>query len=184
MSKLLFVLLTLATGCTTMASAVRPSQRRIPPDAGIVLGRIGFVARKAMAIQKLQLAARAVPGGDLYWIDASTSGEADRAGSFFVNLPPGHYRLTQWTARAGDREWAGQDVGLSIEVMRGQVVCVGALYVQPRERQILQLDASDEPPAVVRDECDALNDLLRAHAPALSQSALIKVAQPVGRRRS
>ena len=184
MAKLLF-LLAAVTGCTTVASTVPRNLTAIPPDSGIVLGRLGFVAKRKIALQKFRLAAVQVPDGDRYWIHALPGGDSEEeAGSFFVSLPPGHYRLTQWLASAADGEWAGEDVGLSMEVLSGQAVCVGALYVHPRERQIFRLEELQEPPTVVRDECEALGEMLRQRSPSLSRSALVKVAQPVSRRRS
>jgi hypothetical protein len=179
-----FWLSALALGCTSVATSVPPDQKGIPASGGIVMGRLGFVARKKMTADKFQLAAVQVPDGDRYWIHARLDGETDEAGSFFVTLPPGHYRLTQWTATGGNTEWAGEDVGLAIEVMSGEAVCVGALYVHPRERQMFRLEQAEDPPAVVRDECEALGTLLRQRSPALVRAALVKVAQPVSRRRS
>jgi hypothetical protein len=184
MAKLLFVLAALASGCTAVATTVPPDQKSIPASSGIVLGRLGFIARKKMALQKFQLAAVQVPDGDRYWIHARLDGETDEAGSFFVSLPPGHYRLTEWNASAGSTEWAGEDAGLAIEVMPGEAVCVGALYLHPRERQLFRLEQAEEPPALVRDECEALGELLHQRSPALARAALVKVAQPVSRRRS
>jgi hypothetical protein len=184
MAKVLFLLAALATGCTTVAATVPADQKSIPAGSGIVLGRLGFVARKKMNLETFQLAAVQVPDGDLYWIHARLDGESEQAGSFFVSLPPGHYRLTQWNASAGSTAWAGDDAGLAIEVMPGEAVCVGALYLHPRERQMFRLEQADEPPTLVRDECDALGEQLRQRSPSLSRAALVKVAQPVSRRRS
>jgi hypothetical protein len=184
MSKLLLVLAAVAMGCTTVATTVAPDQRSIPAGSGIVLGRLGFVAKKKMNLQSFHLAAVQVPDGDRYWIHARLDGEAEEAGSFFVNLPPGHYRLTEWTASAGSTEWAGEDAGLAIEVMPGEAVCVGALYLHPRERQMFRLEQAEDPPTLVRDECGALGELLHQRSPSLSRAALVKVAQPVSRRRS
>jgi hypothetical protein len=183
--KLLFVLVAV-TGCTAVASTVPRNQRSIPDDSGIVLGRLGFVAKKKMALQKFRLAAVQVPDGARYWIHALPGGDDsnEEAGSFFVSLPPGHYRLTEWLASAAEGEWAGEDVGLAIEVLSGQAVCVGALYVHPRERQMFRLEELQEPPTVVRDECESLGEVLRQRSPSLSRGALVKVAQPVSRRRS
>jgi len=184
MVKLLFVLAAV-TGCTTVASTVPRNQKIIPADSGIVLGRLGFVAKKKIALQKFRLAAVQVPDGARYWIHALPGGDSEEdAGSFFVSLPPGHYRLTEWLASAADGEWAGEDVGLSMEVLSGQAVCVGAMYVHPRERQMFRLEELQEPPTVVRDECEALGEMLRQRSPSLSRGALVKVAQPVSRRRS
>jgi hypothetical protein len=180
----LFLLAALASGCTTVASAVPPDQKTIPDASGLVMGRLGFVTRKKLAPEKFSLAAVQVPDGDRYWIHARLDGEAEEAGSFFVNLPPGHYRLTQWTASAGSTEWAGEDAGLAIEVMPGEAVCVGALYLHPRERQMFRLEQAEDPPTLVRDECGALGELLHQRSPSLSRAALVKVAQPVSRRRS
>jgi hypothetical protein len=184
MVKLLLALAVIATGCTTVATTVAPDQRSIAADSGVIIGRLGFVTRKKIALQRFELAAVQVPDGDRYWIHALPGGESEEPGSFFVTLPPGHYRLTQWLASAADGEWAGEDAGLSIEVVPGQAVCVGALYLHPRERQLFRLEQADEPPTVVRDECDALGELLRQRSPSLSRTALVKVAQPVSRRRS
>jgi hypothetical protein len=184
MAKLLFVLAAVASGCTTVASAVPPDQRNIPSGSGIVVGRLGFVAAKKMALQQFRMAAVSVPDGDRYWIDARTGGEGDEAGTFFVSLPPGHYRLTEWQASASGAQWAGEDAGLSIEVLAQQVVCVGALYLRPRERQVFRLEHGDDPPTLVRDECEALGQALRQRSPSLTRTALVRVAQPVSRRRS
>jgi hypothetical protein len=183
MSKLLFVLAAVATGCTSVATTVTPDQRSVPAGSGIVLGRLGFVASKKMNLRTFQLAAVQVPDGDRYWINARLDGEEDEAGSFFVSLPPGHYRLTQWSASAGSTEWAGEDTGLAIEVMPGEAVCVGALYLHPRERQMFRLEQAEEPPTLVRDECGALDKLLHQRSPSLTRAALVKVAQPVSHRR-
>jgi hypothetical protein len=185
MLKALFVLAAVASGCTTVASSVPRNQRSIPSDSGVVMGRLGFVARKKIALQNFKLAAVQVPDGGRYWIHALPGGDTEEeAGSFFVSLPPGHYRLTEWLASAADGEWAGEDAGLAIEVLPGQAVCVGAMYVHPRERQMFRLEQGQEPPTVVRDECEALGEMLRQRSPSLSRGALVKVAQPVSRRRS
>jgi hypothetical protein len=152
-------------------------------DGGIVVGRLGFVAKKKISLQQFRLAAVQVPDGDRYWIHA-LPGEGDEVGSFFVSLPPGHYRLTEWQASAADGAWAGEDAGLAIEVLAGQAVCVGALYLHPRERQMFRLEQGQEPPTVVRDECEALGEAFRQRSPSLTRAALVKVAQPVSRRRS
>jgi hypothetical protein len=180
----LFLLAALASGCTTVASAVPPDQKTIPDASGLVMGRLGFVTRKKLAPEKFSLAAVQVPDGDRYWIHALPPGDPEEAGSFFVSLPPGHYRLTQWQASAASTEWAGEDTGLAIEVLQGQIVCVGALYLQPREKQLFRLEQAEDPPTLVRDECDVLGELFRQRSPSLSRSALTKVAQPVSRRRS
>jgi hypothetical protein len=185
MVKSLFVLAALVTGCTTVASTVPRNQKSIPDDSGIVMGRLGFVARKKINLQKFRLAAVQVPDGARYWIHALPGGDREEeAGSFFVSLPPGHYRLTEWLASAADGEWAGEDAGLAIEVLPGQAVCVGAMYLHPRERQMFRLEDGQEPPTLVRDECETLGEMLRQRSPSLSRGPLVKVAQPVSRRRS
>jgi hypothetical protein len=178
------LLATLTSGCVSVAATVPRDQASIPDSSGVVVGRLGFVARKKIALQHFQLAAVQVPDGDRYWIHALPGTEDDEPGSFFVSLPPGHYRLTEWQAKAPEGEWGGQDIGLSMEVMPGQAVCVGALYLHPRERQVFNLEKAEDPPAVVRDECEALGEQLRQRSPALSRAALVRVAQPVARRRS
>jgi hypothetical protein len=184
MAKLLFVLAVVASGCgATVASTVPPNQRNIPTDSGIVVGRLGFVARKKIALQQFRMAAVSVPDGDRYWIHALGS-DGEDAGSFFVSLPPGHYRLTEWQARAPEGAWAGEDAGLAIEVLAGQAVCVGALYLHPRERQVMHLEDGQEPPTVVRDECEALGEAFRQRSPSLTRTALVRVAQPVVHRGS
>jgi hypothetical protein len=182
MAKLLFVLAVAAAGCATVASTVPPNQRSIPPDSGIVVGRLGFVARKKIALQQFRMAAVSVPDGDRYWIHAQGA-DGDDAGSFFVSLPPGHYRLTEWQARAPEGQWAGEDAGLAIEVVGGQAVCVGAVYLHARERQF-RLEQAQDPPPVVRDECEALGEAFRLRSPSLTRTALVRVAQPVSHRRS
>jgi hypothetical protein len=179
----LFVLVVVATGCTTVASTVPRNQKTIPDDSGIVVGRLGFVARKQMALKQFRLAAVQVPDGTRYWIHGLPDG-GEEAGSFFVSLPPGHYRLTEWLATAADGEWAGEDAGLAIEVLSGQAVCVGAMYMHPRERQMFRLENGQEPPTLVRDECEALGELFRQRSPSLTRGALVKVAHPVSRRGS
>jgi len=63
-------------------------------------------------------------------------------------------------------------------------VCVGAVYLHPRERQMFRLEQAQDPPPVVRDECEALGELFHQRSPSLSRTALVKVAQPASRRRS
>jgi hypothetical protein len=183
MAKLFFVVAAIS-GCTTVASTVPPDQRSVPADSGIVVGRLGFVARQKIPLQQFRMAAVSIPDGDRYWISARMSGEQEEAGSFFVSLPPGHYRLTEWQATAAEGNWAGEDAGLSIEVLAGQVVCVGALYLHPHERQMFRLEQAQDPPTVVRDECEALGGVFRQRSPSLTRAALIRVAQPVSHRRS
>jgi hypothetical protein len=182
MVKLLFVLAVAASGCATVASTVPPNQRDIPADRGIVVGRLGFVTQKKIALQQFRMAAVSVPDGDRYWIHAQGS-EGEDTGSFFVSLPPGHYRLTEWQASAPQGQWAGQDAGLAIEVLGGQVVCVGALYLHPRERQVFRLESEQEPKTLVRDECEALGETFHQRSPSLTRAS-IRVAQPVSNRRS
>ena len=185
--KLLFALVAVATGCTTVATSVAPNQTSIPDDSGVAFGRLGFVARKKISLRSFELAAVQVPDGDKFWIRAASGAASDgeeQAGSFFVTLPSGHYRLTQWVATAAEGKWAGEDAGLSIEVTQGQAVCVGALYLHPLEKQLFQLDPAQEPPTLVRDECADLAHLLRQRSPAVSRSAVVKVARPVTRRKS
>jgi hypothetical protein len=182
MAKLSFVLAVAVAGCATVASTVPPNQRSIPADSGIVVGRLGFVARKKIALQQFRMAAVSVPDGDRYWIHAQ-SADGDDAGSFFVSLPPGHYRLTEWQASAPEGQWAGEDAGLAIEVLGGQAVCVGAVYLHARERQF-RLEQTQDPPPVVRDECEALGEAFRLRSPSLTRTALVRVAQPVSHRRS
>ena len=61
---------------------------------------------------------------------------------------------------------------------------MGAMYLHPRERQMFRLEDGHEPPTLVRDECEALGEMLRQRSPSLSRGPLVKVAQPVSRRRS
>jgi hypothetical protein len=180
---LLLLAALLGMGCSNVATAVPADQKSIARDSGVVIGRLGFVSRTKITLQSFQVAAVQVPDGARYWIQARLGGAAEESGSFFINLPAGHYRLTEWSASSSDAEFAGEDLGLAIEVLRGQAVCVGAVYVHPRPKQILRLERDEAPPPVVRDECEALNEILGRHRPELSQAAVSRVARPVGARR-
>ena len=184
--KLLLALAAVATGCTTMATVVEVDQKRIPTGTGVAYGRLGFVARKKITLRSFQMAAVQVPDGEKFWIKSvplEDVEDGDDPGSFFVSLPTGHYRLTQWQAIGAEGSWAGEDAGLSIEVVPDQAVCVGALYLHPREKQ-WQLDAVEEPPTMVRDECAHLGNVFRERSPLLAPKTLVRIAQPVSRRKS
>jgi hypothetical protein len=181
--RMLLALVLVFTSCATVAAPVSVDQDEIPDDSGIAVGRLGFVTKKKIAIKTFQLAAVQVPDGAKYWIHAKLDGEGEETGAFFVSLPPGIYRLTQWVATATDSEWAGEDTGLSMEIVPGQAVCIGALYLHPNERQMFRLEQAESPPPVVRDECEALGELLRQRARSLPRTA-VKIAQPVSRKRS
>jgi hypothetical protein len=174
MKRTLLALAALLAACTSVAPTVALDQESIRRNTGVAMGRLGFVASKRIALQTFHMAAISVPDGDKYWIHALPAGEDGDAGAFFVSLPPGNYRLT---------EWAGEDAGLSIEIVRHEVVCIGALYLHPRERQRFRLEQDAGPPTVVRDECEALGAALQQRS-SLARGALVKVAQPVSRRRS
>jgi hypothetical protein len=183
MKPTLLAIAALSIACTSVAPTVALDQERIKKNTGVAIGRLGFVASKKIALQTFQMAAISVPDGDKYWIHALPAGEDGDAGAFFVSLPPGNYRLTEWVATSAETEWAGEDAGLSIEIVRHEVVCIGALYLHPRERQRFRLEQDAAPPTVVRDECEALGTTLQQRS-TLARGALVKVAQPVSRRRS
>ena len=57
------------------------------------------------------------------------------------------------------------ELNVHVEVLPGQAVCVGAMYVHARERQRFRLETAQEPATVVRDECEALGHAGRAGTP-------------------
>jgi hypothetical protein len=176
---LLLVLLTATAACAGSAAQVRNDAARIPEDHGVAIGRLGFVTQRRVSVERLQLTAVRVPSGEQFRIPFAAS--ADGGGAFFVSLPKGTYRLTKWTAAAADKEFGEDDTGLAFEVVGGEVACLGAVYVKLRERQFtLESVAAND--ATVRDECEALGDLLHQHAPKLTSAPVTRLAKLVTRR--
>jgi hypothetical protein len=173
------LILLLSLGCAESAAQVRSDTAKVPEDHGVAIGRLGFVTQRKLAVERLELTAVRVPGGDQFQIPFAPTAEG--VGSFFVSLPKGTYRLTRWTAAAGDKTWGDDDTGLAFEVVEGEVACVGAVYVKLRERQF-SLDSGSPNDATVRDECEALSDLLHQHAPRLTNAPVRRLAKLVTRR--
>jgi hypothetical protein len=175
----------LAAGCTAVAPQLPSGRDGLPPQSGAAFGRMSFIrTRDKIAVERFELAAVRVPGGKKFRIQFTPDGAPEDGGSFFVSLPAGQYRLTEWVATAGNQQWAGEDVGLAIDVPSGQVVCVGALFVRPRERRRFSLEDETPSDTVVRDECPALTALLRQRSPSLAETPVVRIARRVARRRS
>jgi hypothetical protein len=167
-------------GCSAVATQLPAGQESLPPDSGAAIGRLSFItARKKIAVEHFELAAVQVPDGKKFKIQFTPDGAPENGGSFFVSLPPGQYRLTEWLATAGDQQWAGADIGLAIEVVSGQVVCVGALFVRPHERRRFSLAEEAPSDTMVRDECAALTELLRQRSPGLAETPVVRIARRV-----
>jgi hypothetical protein len=166
-------------GCAESAAQVRSDARKVPEEHGVAIGRLGFVTQRPVSLERLELTAVRVPGGEQFLIPFSPTAEG--VGSFFVSLPKGQYRLTRWTAAAGNKEWGDDDTGLAFEVVEGEVACLGAVYVKLRERQFT-LESSSTNDATVRDECEALGDQLHQHAPRLTSVPVRRLAKLVTRR--
>lgn len=172
-------------GCSAVATQLPADGAGLPPDSGAAIGRLGFITtRRKIAVERFELAAVQVPGGRKYKIQFTPDGAPEDGGSFFVSLPAGQYRLTEWLATAGNQQWAGDDIGLAIEVVSGQVVCVGALFVLPQERRRFTLGEEAPSDAMVRDECPALTAQLRQRSPALADAPVVRIARRVSRRGS
>jgi hypothetical protein len=174
------LLVGLAAGCTTVAAGLTPGQARIPGDSGVAIGRLSFITSRKIAVERFELAAVQVPGGKKFKIQFTPDGAPEDGGSFFVSLPAGQYRLVEWMASAGSRQWAGDDVGLSMEIMPGRVVCVGALLVKPLEHRRFTLGEENGGETKVRDECPALTELLRRRSPTLAEEPVVRIARRVG----
>jgi hypothetical protein len=170
----------LIAGCSAVAAQLPAGQSALPPDSGAAIGRLSFItSRRKIAVEKFEMTAVQVPGGQKFRIQFTPDGAPEDGGSFFVSLPAGQYRLTEWLASAGDQQWAGQDIGLAIEVVSGQVACVGALFVKPHERRRFTLAEEEPAETVVRDECPALTELLRQRSPALADAPVVRIARRV-----
>jgi hypothetical protein len=174
--------LVLVVGCTAVATQLPSDQQRLPPDTGAAIGRLSFITvRRKIAVEKFELTAVQVPDGKKFRIQFVPDGAPEDGGSFFVSLPAGIYRLTQWMATAGDQQWAGDDIGMAIDVVSGQVVCVGSLFVKPHERRRFTLAEDVPTQTMVRDECPAIADLLRQRSPALAEAPVVRIARRVSR---
>ena len=179
-----FALAILLTGCTSVAAQLVPGQSRVPDDSGIAMGRLSFITqREKIAVERFELAAVQVPGGKKFKIEFTPDGSPEDGGSFFVSLPAGQYRLVEWMASAGQQQWAGDDVGLAMDVMPGRVVCVGALFVRPRVHRRFTMSDESTGDTVVRDECGALTEMLRRRSPALAEEPVVRIARRVARAR-
>jgi hypothetical protein len=177
----------LAGGCSAVAAQVPRGQTTVAPDQGVAMGRLSFIARRKIAVERFELTAVQVPDGKKFLIQFTPDGapEDGDGGSFFVSLPPGQYRLTEWVATGKNQQWSGEDIGLAMEVMSETVVCVGALFVKPLERQKFSLvEQPISGDTVVRDECPALTELLRQRSPALAEAPVVRIARRVDRRAS
>jgi hypothetical protein len=171
-------------GCSAVATQVPTGQTVVQAGSGIAMGRLSFITtRRKIAVERFELVAVQAPGGKKFQIEFTPDGAPEDGGSFFVSLPAGQYRLTEWMATAGDQQWAGEDVGLAMDVVGGQVVCVGALFVVPHERR--RFSMAEEAPSETRvhDECPALTELLRRRAPALAAEPVVRIARRVSRPR-
>jgi hypothetical protein len=183
MRQLIAPVLALVSGCAAVTGQLPSGQDSLPADSGAAIGRLAFItSRRKIAVEKFEMTAVQVPSGKKTRIQFKPDGAPEDGGSFFVSLPPGQYRLTEWLATAGDQQWAGEDIGLAIEVVSGQVACVGALFVKPQERRRFSL--AEEPPSetIVRDECPALTELLRQRSPALGEAPVVRIARRVSTR--
>jgi hypothetical protein len=179
------VLLLLVAGCSAVASQLPAGQQALPPDTGAAFGRLSFITvRQKIAVEKFELTAVQVPDGKKFRIQFAPDGAPEDGASFFISLPAGQYRLTEWLASAGDRQWAGDDIGMAIDVVSGQVVCVGALFVKPHERRRFTLSEDSPSETMVRDECPALTEQLRHRSPALAETPVVRIARRVSRRAS
>jgi hypothetical protein len=173
------------TGCSVIATQVPPGDQGLPADSGAAIGRLSFITvKRKIAVERFELAAVQLPDGKKFKIQFTPDGDPEDGGSFFVTLPAGQYRLTQWVATAGDKQWAGADTGLAIEVVSGQVVCVGALFVKPYERRRFTLAEDLPPETVVRDECPALTERLRQRSPGLADAPVVRIARRVVTRQT
>jgi hypothetical protein len=172
-------------GCSVVASQLPSGQQALPADSGAAIGRLSFInTRRKIAVERFELAAVQVGSGKKFRIQFTPDGAPENGGSFFVSLPAGQYRLTEWLATAGDQQWAGADTGLAIDVVVGQVVCVGALFVKPNERRRFSLDEEAPAETTVRDECPALTELLRRRSPALAEAPVVRIARRVVSRQA
>jgi hypothetical protein len=172
-------------GCSVVATQVPQGDQGLPADSGAAIGRLSFITvKRKIAVERFELAAVQVPDGKKFKIQFTPDGAPEDGGSFFVTLPAGQYRLTEWLATAGEKQWAGADTGLAIEVVTGQVVCVGALFVKPHERRRFTLTEDLPPETVVRDECPALTERLRQRAPALADAPVVRIARRVVSRQT
>jgi hypothetical protein len=184
------VLLSLCAGwgavaaCTTVAPTVRRGQRSVAADEGVAIGRLAFGTRRAIVARDFELTAVKVPEGDTFRIQFSAAGGSPAdGGSFFVQLPGGQYRLTRWTAVNGDEEWGDEDTGLAVDIVAGEIACVGALYVPVKQRQKFTLEpGNDSGQASVRDECEALAASLQQRSPRLKQAPVVRLARVVSRK--
>jgi hypothetical protein len=171
-------------GCANIAVQVGPKQKAVAAETGIVIARLGCATRRALKAKTFELTAVEVPGGQRWQIpfDPALIGDDGSSAAFLVNLPPGRYRLTSWKLTAGERAWGGEDAGVAIEVVAGEIACAGGVYVQPREHSRAMLDGSAAPAVPeVRDECAALADLLRERAPKLTSTPVVRLARSVVR---
>jgi hypothetical protein len=175
----------LGAGCSVVASQLPTTQQSLPADSGAAIGRLSFInTRHKIAVERFELAAVQVPSGKKFRIQFTPDGAPEDGGSFFVSLPAGQYRLTEWVATAGDQQWAGADTGLAIDVGGGEVVCVGALFVKPFQRRRFSLAEETPTDTMVRDECPALTELLRQRSPALTEPPVVRMARRVVTRLS
>jgi hypothetical protein len=171
-------------GCSAVSAQMPGGQKKLPADHGAAIGRLSFITgRQKIAVDKFEMTAVQIPSGDKTRIEFTPDGAPEDGGSFFVSLPGGQYRLTKWRATASDRQWEGEDIGLAIEVVTGQVGCVGSLFVKPTERQRFTLTEDGPADTIVRDECPALTEQLRQRSPALARSPVVRIARRVVSRR-
>jgi hypothetical protein len=179
------LVLALTAGCSAVAAQLPAGQESLPADSGAAIGRLSFITTKRkIAVERFELQAVQVPDGKKFKIQFTPDGAPENGGSFFVSLPAGTYRLTGWLATAGDQQWAGEDIGMAIEVVAGEVVCVGAMFVKPFERRRFSLAEEEPSQTMVRDECPALTELLRKRSPALAEVPVVRIARRVSRNGS
>lgn len=175
------IALALVGACTQDGLQVRRNQKRVRGESAVAVGRFGLSTQRKVNADRFELVAVRIPEQTRINIPLQLEPDSDgKTAVFFVELPPGHYRLTKWTVASAARSYGGKDAGLALEIAGGEVACVGTMLLAPQEHGLVFAEEDAPPPlAEIRDDCPALVELLRERAPKLAERPLVKLARSV-----
>jgi hypothetical protein len=165
----------LGTGCASSAPSVKRTMSVVPASSSVLVGKFGLYTNRNLRPLFLELQAFSVADGKKWSIPLSTD-DLDKQGSsaaFFVELPPGWYRLTKWQYTTSSRAWSGESTGALFKLEPGQIACIGAIYVGSKGEIPTSFGTAVhfKSGTLVRDECKELADTLKTKAPLLPTPA-------------
>jgi hypothetical protein len=171
-----FVLLVAMTavGCASSAPSVRSTMTTVPQSSSVVVGKFGLYTNVRQRPLFVELQASGADGKK--WSIPLSTDEMDQRGNsalFFVELPPGWYRLTKWQYTTDRRQYSGESTGALFKLEPGQVACIGAIYVGSKGVIPTSFGTADhfKSGTLVRDECKELAASLKTKAPLLPPPA-------------